>query len=82
MTLIQPGEVCPRCGLYHDPKDHEHDHAFPLERHATCRAIVSWRGSCECGEPSGGRMRFRLGEPPDPQWGILDFILRATGNDR
>lgn len=80
MTIIRPeGEVpaCPRCGLYHDPADHGlgHQHVFPLERVATCRAIVSIRGKCECGEP-GPHLRFRLGEQTrDP----LVVIGRALG---
>lgn len=77
MLLDRSGEACPRCGLFHDPKDHgDHEHRFDPVRHVTCRAIVTMRKACECGEPWTGHLRFRLGEPTrDP----LVVIGRALG---
>lgn len=81
MTLIRPegeAERCPRCGLFHDPADHDlgHQHTFVPERITTCRAIVTMRKPCECGEPWRGHLRYRLGEPTrDP----LVVIGRALG---
>jgi hypothetical protein len=74
MTILQPeAEACPRCGLFHDPKDHgEHAHDFRLKPYRTCRAVVLLGSRCECGEDPPP-MRFLLGEHRP------DIVLRAVG---
>lgn len=73
MLLDRSGEACPRCGLFHDPKDHgDHQHDFALRTYRTCRAVIRLGSRCACGEDPPP-MRFLLGAHRP------DFTLRAVG---
>ncbi len=62
--------ACPRCGLYHDPRDHdgEHEHAYP--------ALFE---SCICGEPHP-RIRVRWPAAAGDFLTVSDVRAIATGN--
>lgn len=79
MQIIRPEgtrSACPRCGLFHDPKDHgDHRHDFSIQTIRTCNALVRLGSPCACGEPAP-HLRFSLGQ----QFAPIDTILRAVGH--